>query len=82
MQRQILVAVEEFLFRPISSQTKNPMFGVLEPLTSRSCIVVPFKRGRAPPMTFGNLLVRTILKVWSDGFRVWFVSLSLASASP
>ena len=29
--------------RPISIQTKNPMFGVLQPFSSRSCIVLSFK---------------------------------------
>ena len=28
---------------PISIQTKNPMFGVLQPFSSRSCIVLSFK---------------------------------------
>ena len=79
--------------RPISIQTKNPMFGVLQPFSFRSCIIVSFENDAivkrdffgnicAPPMTFGIILVRATLKVSSDGFHFEFVSLSLASASP
>ena len=76
------------LLRPISIQTKNPMFGVLQPFSSRSRKVVSFESDAiekhdfvfhqycAPPMTFGIRLVRTTLKGLSDSCHVCFVLLS------
>ena len=67
------LSLSKMFLVPISIHTKSPMFGVLQPLRSRSCSVVSFKSDalekhdfifrqcRAPPMTFGNLLFRTII---------------------
>ena len=58
MQRQILVAVEEAF--EAHHQTKNPMFGVLQPFSFRSCIVVSFKTDAIEKHDF--LFANTVLR--------------------
>ena len=54
------------LLRPISIQTKNPTFGVLQPLCSRSCIVVSFKSDAIEKHDF--LLTNIVLRQWLSVF--------------
>ena len=62
MQRQILVAVKRFL-GPISIQTKDPMFGVLQPFSFRNCIVMSFKSDAIEKhdFFFANVVLRNEL---------------------
>ena len=60
MQRQILVAVEVAFEAHQHSQTKNPMFGVLQPFSSRSCTIVSFKSdaNEKHDFLFANIVLR------------------------
>ena len=62
MQRQILVVVKE-VSGPISIQTKDPMIGVLQPFSFRSCIVMSFKSDTIEKhdFFFANVVLRNEL---------------------
>ena len=84
MQRQILVAVDE-AFKPISIQTKNPMFGVLQPFSFCSWKVVSFKSDaiKKHDFLFANIVLRQWLSVsllfvppWKDCRMIAMFTLS------
>ena len=66
MQRQILIVVEE-AFLAHQLQTKNPMFGVLQPFSFRSCIVVTFKSDAIEKHAFffANIVHRQWFSIFS-----------------
>ena len=87
MKKQILVAVEEAfeahqhsneesnVWRSVTVQPSQLYSRVFQERCDRKACL-PFRRCCAPPMTFGILLVRTTLKVSSDGSHALAVLLS------
>ena len=88
MHRQILVAVEEVYGAPSAFKRRIQCLAFCNRSAHVAVLIMSFKSDAivkhdfffrqycAPPMTFGILLVRTTLKVSSDGCHVFLVLLS------